>query len=85
MQRYFTFWVALSLSWTLVALVAAAVLPLLESGPITASMLKWMLGGLCSKPDQQEFTVTPGVTKKSIDDSGSENTRGSMHDSASES
>ena len=40
-QKYFTFWVALSLIWTLVALVAAATLPLVEAGPIIASMLKW--------------------------------------------
>ena len=42
-QGYFTFWVILSLIWTLVALVAAAVLPILEAGPIFGSMLRWTL------------------------------------------
>ncbi|KAK9812167.1 hypothetical protein WJX73_001283 [Symbiochloris irregularis] len=36
-KGYFTFWVALSLMWSLIALVAAAALPLLESGPVIAS------------------------------------------------
>jgi len=64
-QGYFTFWVILSLVWTLVALVAAAVLPILEAGPIIALMLKWTLSGCRSKkaePAHSKTKLQPNVT-----------------------
>lgn len=64
-QGYFTFWVILSLIWTLVALVAAAVLPILEAGPIFGSMLRWTLSGFRStqaKPAESKAASHPSET-----------------------
>ena len=48
MKGYFTFWVVLSLLWSLVALVAAALLPLLESGPVILATIGMLLP--CLRP-----------------------------------
>lgn len=47
-KGYFTFWVVLSLLWSLVALVAAALLPLLESGPVILATIGMLLP--CLRP-----------------------------------
>lgn len=59
----------LSLVWTLVALVAAALLPLLEAGPIIAVMMRWGLGGVHQQAtvrQQQQVVASSSVAKEGI-------------------
>jgi len=52
-----------------VALVAAALLPILEAGPIIAAMLTWPLSHFCSKqPEPSDSTVKlqPSVTSDHV-------------------